>query len=142
MTIDELTTAIEEVKILHKDQLDLESYRTSDIFIKYIKESTREKSRLYTLEEVEKKQLYLKLWLFYSGKAEDEEYQKKPFDHKVMRGDLDIYIDADPDMITLKKKIGITKTKIELLDKIIKHIETRNWQIRNSLEFIKYTHPG
>ena len=49
--------------------------------------------------------LYKEKWLYYNGKAPSSVYAEKPFDLKVLKGDLDMFINSDDDMCRSKQKI-------------------------------------
>ena len=78
-------------------------------------------------------------WLYYSGKADIEVYKETPFDHRVMKTDLDKYMNADSELIKSKTKIDYYQLMIKFLESILKSIETRTFVIKNSLEFMKFT---
>ena len=40
--------------------------------------------------------------MYFSGKAEPEVYREHPFDYKVLRQDIDKYMDADEEIIKLQ----------------------------------------
>jgi hypothetical protein len=101
-------------------------------------------STMYALEErflgnleIEKSILYRNLWIYYTGKAPDEVYKKKPFDFKVMKSDIDFWIDADDDMVILRRKIVASKARITKLKSITNIIQYRHSQIKNSIDELK-----
>ena len=44
------------------------------------------------------KQMYREKFEYYSGKAPSKVYAEKPFDLKVLKGDIPMYVDSDPEM--------------------------------------------
>ena len=44
-------------------------------------------------------------WKYYSGKADPDEYEKEPFDLKVLKNDIDMFLSADKMIIDIKNKI-------------------------------------
>jgi hypothetical protein len=77
-------------------------------------------------------------WEYYSGKAPEEVYNEKPFDIKVLRQDIDMYLDADPDLSDLEYNIQSQKEKIFCLEKILRGIEQREFSIKNAIQMIKF----
>ena len=78
-------------------------------------------------------------WEYYTGKASPKVYQEKPFNLKIMKSDLDKYLDSDEDLIKSKQKIQYLETVVNYLDRTLKIVGGRDWQIRNALEWRKFT---
>ena len=68
----------------------------------------------------------------------DRIYIDKPFDHKVLRQDVDKYMDADEDLIRLISKVDYYQVMISYLDSILKTINNRTFQIKNAVEWQKF----
>jgi hypothetical protein len=62
----------------------------------------------------------------------------QPFDLKILRQDLAIYIDSDEHLVKLKNKINYQKEKIDYLESVLKSLNNRNWIIRNAIEWRKF----
>ena len=82
--------------------------------------------------------LYKEKWLYYNGKAPSSVYAEKPFDLKVLKGDLDMFINSDDDMCRSKQKIDYLETCINSIDRILKEIHNRGFAIKNTIEIVKY----
>ena len=82
--------------------LDKESVKIPTLHGKYLELHSREKIFLNYLQ-VEYKKLYREKWEYYSGKAE------KPFQLKLLKTDLHIYLDSDDKLCELKEKIDNNK---------------------------------
>ena len=72
------------------------------------------------------------------GKADPQVYVDKPFDHKVLRQDVDKYMDADEDLIKQLSKIDYYQVMISYLDSILKTIGNRTYQVKNAIEWQKF----
>ena len=44
-------------------------------------------------------------WEYYTGKAPQHVYAEKPFNLKILKTDIDKYMDADPELVKLKQKV-------------------------------------
>jgi hypothetical protein len=80
-------------------------------------------------------------WEWYSGKADEDQLKSlgwEPFATRILRQDLELYMEADPDLIRLGSKIDLQKAKVEYLDSVIKGINNRQWVIRNAIEWRKF----
>ena len=139
MNIDELYNEIERDLKIDDTELDLESIRTPQLHNKYLKLYTTHSLQLKRLQD-EYKILYRIKWEYYTGKASPETYREKPFDIKVLRTDVGIYIDADADLQQLSQKVAYTKQITDYLERILREINNRNWTIRNTIEWKKFLH--
>lgn len=80
-------------------------------------------------------------WEWYGGKADEDQLKSlgwEPFATRILRQDLELYMEADPDLIRLGSKIDLQKAKVEYLDSVIKGINNRQWVIRNAIEWRKF----
>jgi hypothetical protein len=139
MNIDELYNEIERDLKIDDTELDLESIRTPQLHNKYLKLYTTHSLQLKRLQD-EYKVLYKEKWEYYTGKASPDTYREKPFDIKVLRADIGIYIDSDTDLQQLSQKVAYTKQIADYLERILREINNRNWTIRNTIEWKKFLH--
>ena len=112
--------------------LDKESVKIPTLHGKYLELHSREKIFLNYLE-VEYKKPYRERWEYYSGKAE------KPFQLKLLKTDLHIYLDSDDKLCELKEKIDTQKQKVSYVESVIKSLETRSFHITNAINWRKFT---
>ena len=112
--------------------LDKESVKIPTLHGKYLELHSREKIFLNYIE-VEYKKLYRERWEYYSGKAE------KPFQLKLLKTDLHIYLDSDDKLCELKEKIDTQKQKVSYVESVIKSLETRSFHITNAINWRKFT---
>ena len=138
MNIDEIQTLWEEDSKIDPDNLHQESIKIPSLHSKYYK-IYNNISLLKKIEENNYKILKKDKWMYFSGKAEPEIYKKDPFDYKVLKADIDKYMDADGDLIKSATKIDYYQTMLNYLDSILKTIQNRTYQIKNSIEFLKFT---
>ena len=138
MTLEELQEQVDKDLKINESELDLESLKTPQIHNKYLKHYNNFKL-LMTRAESDYKILKRVKWEYYTGKASPEVYKQKPFNLKIMKSDLDKYLDSDEDLIKSKQKIEYLETVVNYLDRTLKIIGGRDWQIRNSIEWRKFT---
>ena len=91
------------------------------------------------MEENNYKELRKEKWEYFTGKADPEVYVEKPFDYKVLRQDIDKYIDADKEIIRIISKLNYFDVMLNYLDSILKTISNRSFQIKNAIDFMKFT---
>ena len=138
MTLEELQEQVDKDLKINEAELDLESLKTPQLHNKYLKHYNNFKL-LMTRAESDYKILKRVKWEYYTGKASPEVYKQKPFNLKIMKSDLDKYLDSDEDLIKSKQKIEYLETVVNYLDRTLKIIGGRDWQIRNSIEWRKFT---
>ena len=64
----------------------------------------------------------------------------KPFDLKILKADVGMYIDADIEYQEITQKEEYIKTMVDYLERILKQITARQWEIRNTIEWKKFLH--
>ena len=139
MNIEELYDEIEKDLKIDDTELDLESIRTPQLHNKYLKLYTKHSLQLKKLND-DYKVMYRLKWEYYTGKAPPEVYASNPFDLKVLRTDIGIYLDADTDLQQLSQRQAYAKEITNYLEKILREINNRNWTIRNTIEWKKFIH--
>ena len=130
--------------VIDKTELGEESLQTVRLHSKYVELFIKERVQLHAMEAKYKK-LYLDKYEFYSqgpSKETEEKGWKFPDKGLIIKNEISTYLDADPDIIELSLKIGIQKEKIQLLDSIVKQIQSRGFAIKNAIEFLKWTGGG
>ena len=137
MNLEEIEKLWEEDSYIDPDNLHLESIKIPNLHSKYFK-IYNNLTLLRKKEENNFLELQKEKWLYYSGKADPEVYKQKPFDHRVLKSDLDKYLDADEELIRSNTKIEYYNIMIKFLESIIKSIENRSFAIKNSIDFMKF----
>ena len=78
-------------------------------------------------------------WEYYTGKADPSVYQERPFNLKILKQDVDKYLKADDDLIKLEQKVTYVQSVVDYLDRTIKIISNRGFQIKNAIDWRKFT---
>ena len=138
MTLEELQEQVDKDLKINDTELDLESLKTPQLHNKYLKHYNNFKL-LLTRAESDYKILKRFKWEYYTGKSSPQIYKEKPFNLKIMKSDIDKYLESDEDLIKAKQKIDYLETVVNYLDRTLKIIGGRDWQIRNSIEWRKFT---
>jgi hypothetical protein len=126
MNLDEIQKLWEEDSKIDEDNLHTESVKIPSLHAKYYKIF----NNILTLKKEK--------WQYYTGRAEPEVYIEKPFDHKVLKPDLDKYLDADEDLIKCQTKIEYYQMMLNYLESILKTILNRTYQLKNAIEWQKF----
>ena len=120
--------------------LGVESVRIPKIHDKYLKIYIDERIRLKGLQFDLNKLVKLKTD-YYAGNLTEEELEKlgwEQFLTRLIKTEITKYLEADEDIIKMKKNIVLMEEKIHYLDSIIKMVSNRGFQIKSAIDWIKY----
>ena len=138
MDLEQLQLEADKDLKINDTELDLESLKTPQLHNKYMKHYTKFKL-LLTRTEDELRTMKRDKWEYYTGKADPSVYQAKPFDLKIMRTDIDKYLEADEDIQRLSQKVAYLITGVDFLDKTLRVIVNRTYTIKNAIEWRRFT---
>ncbi len=139
MDLNELQNDVDRDLKIDDTELDLESIRTPQLHNKYLKLYTKYSLQLKKTQD-DYKTLYRSKWEYYTGKADPDVYREKPFDLKILKADVAIYLDSDKEIQELGQKEAYIQAVVTYLEKILREINNRNWTIRNTIEWKKFIH--
>ena len=120
-------------------ELDLESIRTPQLHNKYLKLFTKYSLQLKKVKD-DYDGLYKFKWEYYTGKATMQVYQAEPFDLKVLKSDVHIYLNADVELQKLGQRQEYLNVVVVYIERVLPEINNRNWNIRNTIEWKKFLH--
>ena len=138
MDLEQLQELVDKDLKINDTELDLEALKTPQLHNKYMKYLTKFKlmlSRADTEYNVLKKQK----WEYYTGKAPAEVYALKPFDLKILKTDIDKYLDSDEELQRQKQKVDYLQTTVDFLDRTIRQISNRGFLIKDAIDWRKFT---
>lgn len=107
---------------------------------KYLRYMSTEKLTLKKLEEDRKVLVKLK-YDYFQGMLPEEDLKEQgwePFRQKILKSDIGMHIDADPDIIKMNLKIAAQQEKVDVLEQIIKHIGNRGFLIKSIIDWEKF----
>ena len=137
MNLDELKLQVQRDLKVDSEHLDTESLKNQEIKANYLDHKSRYELLLYRAKG-DYKRLYREKWEYYGGKADAKIYATKPFDLKVLKTDLAVYITSDEDIINAENKVGYLETVIDYIKGVIKSVDNRGWDIKNAIEWRKF----
>lgn len=144
MNIDEITTLWKEDVNIDITELSKEALEIPKLHHKYYQILINEKMLLKKYE-FEYKKLKLEKYEFYTQGPSEETNEKGwelPAKGIILKSDIPMYMDADPDLINLSLKMSYQQEKIDCLESIIKSIMNRGFLIRNAIDWQKFTMGG
>ena len=137
MTLDELKLEVQADLKVDDEHLDTESLKNQEIKAKYLDVKSKYELLLYRAKG-EYKRIYREKWEYYGGKADAKVYITRPFDLKVLKTDLHIYIESDKDILKAEHKIAYLETVIKYIDGVLKSIQSRGWDIKNAISWKQF----
>ncbi len=142
----DLTELLEEWKNdcqISEMHLDESSRQVPILHSKYLEKLMSVKLLLKRAEFTQKTLLKQK-WLYYNGKMDQDDIEKlgwnpDPFDGlKILKGEMNYYYDADPEIQKSEEKIQYYKTVLEALQEIIDNLKWRHQTIGNIIKWRQF----
>ena len=123
-------------------ELGTESIRIPLIHDKYLKIFIDERIRLKGVE-FELSKIVRTKTEYYSGKMSQEELERHGWEQylgRLLKNEIANYIESDDDVIKLKQQLVVLQEKVSYLDSVIRMINNRGFQIKNALDWLKFSH--
>ena len=80
-------------------------------------------------------------WEYYNGKLDEETLREKgwePFQLRILKQDLDLYMNSDDDLVAANSKVHLQEEKVNYLESIIKGLNNRQYHIRDAITWRKF----
>jgi len=139
ITLDKIQEMWEKDAKMDPDNLHTESLNIPVLHSKYYEIY----NNIYLLRkkaEQQRKNIRHERYEYFSGKADPEVYVENPFPKKIRDKDtMQKYLDADEKLSGVSLKIDYYETMLRYLEEILKQITNRTYQIKNSIEFMRFT---
>lgn len=143
MTLDEIVAEWSADSKIDKLNLEEASLKTPELHAKYLGMLSTYKLKLQDAK-FKQKRLMKDKWLWYNGKMSEEQidqlgWNPDPFDGlKILKGDMEHYVEADPELVNSEAKIIYLQTVVETLKEIVDNIKWRHQTIKNLIENRKF----
>lgn len=141
MTLDEIMESWRNDSVIDTTELGTESIRIPQLHSKYMNIYFEERKKLKAYE-FKSKDLLLRKYEYYNGKMSQEELEElkwEPFVKRLMKNEVDMYLESDKEVIEINLRIFSQKEKLDFVEEVIKNLNQRNFQIKNAIEWKKYT---
>lgn len=136
--LDKIQKMWEEDSKIDMDNLHTESLNIPILHAKYYN-LYNELLLLRKRAEQQKRNIRHQRYEYYSGKADPEVYQEDPFPKKIRDKDtLQKYMDADERLSQSTLKVDYYDVMLSYIENILKMIHNRTYQIKNSIEFMRF----
>ena len=136
--IDQTKTEIEEDSKITNNLYD-ESLRQIGLHSKWAIKLSNAKKEYRQLKQ-NKDSVYLKLWKFYQQKM-SQSFQTQyivGFSEKVLKSDVDKYIEADEAWVKIKETVQNQYALVELIESMMEGIKQRGFAIKHAIEYKKF----
>lgn len=129
----------EKDSVIDIDNLHTESLRIPVLHSKYF-DTYNTLLLLRKKAEQQRKNIRHERYEYFSGKADPEVYVEHPFPKKIRDKDtMSKYLDADEKLSNVSMKIEYYDVMLRYIEEILKQITNRTYQIKNSIEFMRFT---
>tara|TARA_R110002124_G_scaffold88556_1_gene227179 strand:- start:5707 stop:6129 length:423 start_codon:yes stop_codon:yes gene_type:complete len=127
--------------IMDNTSLDKESLKIPNLHSKWLIVLSKERQKLKSIY-IKRQSLNKVLGEYYRGELNNpedlEELKREPYPKTVINSLLQQHIDADDEMIKTNLKMAYQQETVDVLDEIMKAINSRQWNIRNAIEWRKF----
>lgn len=138
VTLDDIQLMWSEDSKINIDDLHNEALKSSLLHSKYY-QYYNNFTLLRKKIETDYKKKKLERYNYYAGKADPEVYKTEPFPYKVREKDgMQRHLESDEILSKYEIKIEYYNTVLKFLEEIIKNISNRNYQIKNSIDYLKF----
>lgn len=141
MKVEDIVTEWDKDSKIDETELGNESVKIPNIHNKYLKIFLAERVTLFKLK-AERNRLKRKLLEYYLGEMGKEELAEIDRDQiykKILKNEVDVYIDSDDLMVEMTLKVAVQEEKVNYIESIIKSINNRGFQIKNAIDWAKFT---
>jgi hypothetical protein len=142
MKLSDLQLQWEEDSRIDELNLGKESTRVPTLHAKYLNFLGKSKLALRKAESDYFNTRRLK-YKYYRGEMTREELEETGWvqfqGNKPLKNEMDEFIATDTELITLQDRLEYHKTVLTMLENILKSIHSRTWDIKNGIEWTKFT---
>jgi len=137
--LDTIQKMWEEDCKIDADNLHTESLNIASLHAKYF-DMYNNIILLKKKAEQQRKNIRHDRYEYYTGKADPDVYIENPFPKKIRdKETLQKYLDADEKLSQVCLKIDYYDTMLNYIESILKMIQNRTFQIKNAIEFVRFT---
>ena len=127
---------------INETNLGHESARTPLLHSKYLNFLTSTRLNLRKAESEYLNCRRLK-YRYYRGELTQDELIEEGWSqwqgNKPLKNEMDEFLQVDSDLIILEDKVEYFKTVMYQLEQIIRSLNSRTWDIKNSIDYMKFT---
>lgn len=141
MTLDELHDLWDADCKINDDHLDRESVKTPNLHAKYLRFLIQHKMKLAALQ-TDYNLMRQRKFRYYRGEMGKNELDELQWGQwqgvKPLKNEMEEFLDGDSDLNKINIKCAYIKNMIEALESILNQIKSRDWQIRNAIQWKQF----
>lgn len=143
MNLDDINREWKKDSRIDAVSLDEASRLTPELHAKYLSMLSEAKLRLKKLQFAQK-DLMKQKWLWYNGKLSQDEVEELGWDPdpfnglKILKGEMEHYVEADPELQMSEGKIEYMKNCVETLKEIVENVKWRHQTIGNMIKWKQF----
>jgi len=142
MKLTELQEEWKKDSVIDETNLGRAAAKTPQLHAKYLNLLTSAR-----LQQRKAESDYLKLrrvkYRYFRGELTRDELQALSWEQyqgvKPIKNEMDEFLQTDEDLITSQDKLEYLRTVLLQLESILKSLHSRTWDIKNSIEWTKFT---
>jgi len=140
MKLDDIMDSWETDSKINYSSLDQEALKISQLHHKYYKIFIPERLKLKKLQADLKslKRLKYDYYCNFMSREECHDLNWEPLQRKILKTDVERYIEGDSDIIEHVLKISVQEEKCAFLQDIINSLKTRSYNLRVAMYFIRF----
>jgi len=141
MKIEDIVLEWDKDSKIDETELDREATKIPRIHNKYLKIFMGERVQLFKLKAENKRirKTLLEYYLGELGREELEEINREQFYKKLLKNEVDTYIESDDMYIDHTLKVCLQQEKVDYVEAIIKSLNNRNFQIKSAIDWARFT---
>lgn len=141
MKLEDIVSEWDKDCKMDETELGDESTKIPVIHNKYLKIYVGENAQLRRMiaQRNRRKRVLTEYYLGELDRDELEELGRDQFYKKILKNEVDTYIESDDMWIEINLKVGLQQEKVNYLDAIIKSINNRGFQIKNAIDWLRFT---
>lgn len=140
MKLEDIQAMWQNDSKVDRTELGDESLRIPALHSKYYNLYLEERMSLKKYESAFKK-LYKAKFEYYNGTISEEELKEnewEPFALRILKSDVNVYLQGDEDLNELDQRVELQKLKVEFLESVIKNLPSRGYQIKSAIDWEKF----
>lgn len=140
MQIDEILSQWKEDSKIDRLELGNASLRTQELHAKYVDIFFHERTVLLKLRERynKMKRLRYEYWNGQLALEDLKEYGWPPQPLKILKGDIDLYMESDEILGEIGLRLNVQQEKITVLQEILKAVNQRGFQINTAVNWERF----
>lgn len=140
MKLEEIFEMWAQDSEIDRTEMGKESLKIAKLHYKYYRIFSNERLLLKKME-IEHKQLYKDKYDWFNGVMDADRLKElnwEPNYIKIMKAEIPMHIDSDKDIIKNNLRIAVQQEKVDVLESIIKSLQSRGYNIKSAIDWEKF----